>query len=356
MARAQMRLAVVAAGLDILGGQGVQARALVDELRREGYRVDFLPINPRFPRRLAWLRGVPCARTALNQSLYLPSLRRLRDADVVHVFSASYWSFLLGPAPALLAARALGKRVVLNYHSGEADDHLARWGALVHPFLRQADEIVVPSEYLSRVFAQHGHRARVIRNVVDPSHFRYRERRGLAPRLLSSRNLEPHYRVENTIRAFGVLRSRHPGATLTIAGYGSQEARLRRVAETIGGGTRFVGRVEPAAMPRLYDEADIFLNSSVVDNQPVSILEAFAAGLPVVSTATGDLAAMVRHRETGLVVNAEDPEAMAEAVATLLDDPAGALALAGRARAEAESYTWPKVRDLWAEAYGGRAA
>ena len=347
---------MVAASLDIVGGQGVQARSLVDALERDGYDVTFVAIDRRFPRWLRWARRIRGLRTVINQLLYVPSLVALSWVDVVHVFSASYWSFLLAPVPAMIAARLFGARVVLHYHSGEADDHLARWGALVHPFLRQADEIVVPSEYLRKVFAHHGHRARVIRNVVDPSHFRYRERRRLAPRLLSSRNLEPHYRVENTIRAFGLVRARHPGATLTIAGYGSQEARLRRVAEDIGGGTRFVGRVEPGAMPRLYDEADIFLNSSVVDNQPVSILEAFAAGLPVVSTATGDLAAMVRHRETGLVVNAEDPAGMADAVATLLDDPASALALAGRARAEAESYTWPRVRELWAEAYGGLAA
>jgi len=81
-------------------------------------------------------------------------------------------------------------------------------------------------------------------------------------------------------------------ATLTLAGSGSEEQRLRRMAASIeAGGIRFVGRVDPTAMPGLYDEADVFVNSSVVDNQPLSVLEAFAAGLPVVSTATGAIAA-----------------------------------------------------------------
>jgi glycosyltransferase involved in cell wall biosynthesis len=66
-----------------------------------------------------------------------------------------------------------------------------------------------------------------------------------------------------------------------------------------GEGVRFVGKVDPAAMPEMLDQADIFVNASVVDNQPVSLLEAFASGLPVVSTPTGDIAAMVRHEETG---------------------------------------------------------
>src|SRR4029079_15076317 len=109
-------------------------------------------INPRFPRGLHWMRRVPYARNALTQALYRASLRRLAKADVVHVFAASYWSFLLGPAPAVRAARRLGKRVVLNYHSGEADDHLARWGRLVHPCLRSVDALIVPSAYLRDVF------------------------------------------------------------------------------------------------------------------------------------------------------------------------------------------------------------
>ena len=140
------------------------AFSLLERLRAEGYAVDFLPINPVFPAGLRRLRRLPYLRTVVNQVLYLPSLWDLRRADVVHVFSASYWSFLLAPVPAMLAARRFGKRVVLNYHSGEAEDHLARWGNLVHPWLRLADEIVVPSVYLQEVFARFGHRARVIRD------------------------------------------------------------------------------------------------------------------------------------------------------------------------------------------------
>ena len=351
------KIAFVAASLEILGGQGVQACALATELRKDGFDVTLVPINPPFPRGLGWLRRGPYARTLLNQALFLPSLIRLRRADVVHVFSASYWSFLLGPLPAVVAARLLGKRVVLHYHSGEAEDHLGRWGFLVHPWLRLAHEIVVPSEYLRAIFARHGHRARVVPNVVDTSSFRYRERRPLRPRLLSTRNLEAYYQVDSTLRAFALLRSRHPGATLTVAGSGSEEARLRRLAGELGAeGVRFVGRVEPEAIPDLCDEADIFVNSSIVDNQPVSVLEAFAAGLPVVSTGTGDIASMVRDGETGLIVPPRDPLAMAAAIESLLLEPERAVLMARRARDEVAGYTWLQVGREWPAIYAGTAA
>src|SRR5262245_3876244 len=131
---ANPRIAMIAASLDILGGQGVQAKSLLEHLRNEGYEIIFLPINPRFPKGLQWLRRFPYVRTVLNQMLYIPSLLKLRSADVVHIFSASYWSFLLGPMPAILAARFFGKKGLLNYHSGYAEDHLSKWGGRVHPW------------------------------------------------------------------------------------------------------------------------------------------------------------------------------------------------------------------------------
>lgn len=351
------RIGIVAASLDIVGGQAVQARLLRERLESDGWKVDFVAVNPPFPARLAWVRGVPYARTVINQGLYLPSLLRLRGSDVVHIFCASYWSFLLAAAPALVAARAMRKRAILNYHSGEAPDHLARWGLLVHPWLRLADEIVVPSEFLAEVFGRHGHHARVVHNVVDLDRFGYRERTTLRPLLLSNRNLETHYRVDNTLRAFALLKDRHADAELTVAGEGSQAGPLRALAETLSvEGIHFAGSVAPNAMPRLYDQADVLVNSSVIDNQPLSILEAFACGVPVVSTPTGGIASMVRDGETGTLVAPDDPAAMAKAVEGLLSHPERTRHMARRARDELRQYTWAHAREQWASVYRGAAA
>jgi L-malate glycosyltransferase len=348
----RIRIAVVAGSLDIVGGQEVQARLLCERLRREGCRVDFIAINPAFPRGLKWLKRARYLRTIANEALYVPSLYRLQHVDVVHVFSASYWSFLLAPVPAILAAKKFGKRVILNYHSGEAADHLERWGSFVHPWLKLVDELVVPSEYLRKVFAHHGYQARVIPNVVDLSHFHFRERTPLRPRLVSTRNLEPIYRVDNTIRAFALLKPRYPDMTLTIAGSGSEAERLRRLAAPFTDESiRFLGRVEPSRISAVYDEADIFVNSSIVDNQPLSVLEAAATGTPIVSTATGGITDMVRNGETGCIISPDDPQAMADAVEHLLKDPEWAATMAREARKELEKHVWRNVRSQWLAVY-----
>jgi glycosyltransferase involved in cell wall biosynthesis len=86
------------------------------------------------------------------------------------------------------------------------------------------------------------------------------------------------------------------------------------------------------------------------------VLEAFAAGLPVVSTKAGDLATLVRNGETGSIVPHDNPEAMAEAVANLLENPDHAQLMARRARQEVEIFSWPRVRADWAAAYGDHRA
>lgn len=348
------RVALVAASMDIIGGQSVQADTLIQEMRRDGVDAVLIPINPRFPKPLQKLRQVRYARTILNQVMYLSRLIAIRKVDVVHVFSASYWSFLLAPMPAIVAAKLLRKRVILNYHSGEAGDHLANWGNRVHPWLKLVDSIVVPSRYLQEVFAKYGYHAVVIPNILDLSRFAFRERRELKLNFISNRNFEIHYQVDNTLRAFALIRRRHPSAKLVVAGVGPLEAELKQLAVDLGlEDVPFVGRVEPEVMQDLLSQHDFFLNSSVIDNQPISVLEAFACGLAVISTPTGDLANMVRDGETGVVIEPFKPEQMADAVDRLIQAGEVGVAMRRRALEETNAYRWPNVRAAWARAYSG---
>jgi glycosyltransferase involved in cell wall biosynthesis len=132
--------------------------------------------------------------------------------------------------------------------------------------------------------------------------------------VLSTRNLEAYYRIDLVIEAFARFRAIEPSATLTVAGYGSEEPRLRRLAACLGGNAiQFVAESIQDAMPRLLDDHDIFVNASTLDNQPVSILEACAAGIPIVSSSAGDIPAMVRDGETALLAPTAMPSRSATA-------------------------------------------
>lgn len=349
-----IRVAVVVASIDILGGQAIQALRLMEGLRAEpGIEAELLPINPRLPKPLRWLQRIKYVRTLVTSIAYIASLLiRLPRFDVVHVFSASYFSFVLAPTPAVLISKLYGKPVLLNYHSGEAEDHLRRWPRTALPILRLADRVVVPSDYLVRVFYGFGVKAESVFNTVDSSRFRFHARRPLKPVLLSNRNLEPHYNVACTLQAFATIQTQIAEARLIVAGDGSERRSLRELAHELQlNNVDFTGAVAPERMPALYDSADIFVNASNIDNQPLSIIEAFASGLPVVTTGAGGIRDMVSDAVTGLMVSCDDHAALADRVLSLLSDDELASRLASRAREECNNYSWAAVRKQWLTIY-----
>ena len=352
-AAARLRVLVVAPSLDILGGQAVQATRLMTRLEQEpSLEIGFLPINPRLPGALRKLQQIKYVRTVVTSVWYVTTLLvRVPRYDVVHIFSASYFSFVLAPTPAMLIAKLFGRKIVLNYHSGEAEDHLARWHSAIS-VLRLADEIAVPSEYLVRIFARFGLRARAICNTIETRRFQFRDRLPLRPIFLSNRNLESHYGVDCVLRAFAIIQKHLPDATLTVAGDGSQRRSLEDLARELQlQNVVFKGQVDQDQVFALYDSVDIYLNGSSIDNQPLSILEAFACGLPVVTTNAGGIPDIVDHNRTGLMVQCGDYQAMAEEAICLLGHSEVSGFIANQAREECRKYSWDAVRESWMELY-----
>jgi glycosyltransferase involved in cell wall biosynthesis len=349
-----LRVAVVAPSLAILGGQSVQAERLLQAWFNDpDVEAWLVPVNPEPPGSLLCdLAQRKYIRTLITQGSYWPLLwRQLRRADVVHVFSASYTSYLLATLPAMLVARRLGVPVLVNYHSGEAPDHLRR-SRLARHTLAGTDGLAVPSRFLAEVFEQFGLEADVIPNIIDTRAFAFRRRPSLSPRFLSTRNLQPMYNVGCTLRAFRHIQDAIPDATLTVAGFGSELPRLQALAGSLAlRGVTFTGPTLPADMPRLYAEADIYLQSPRIDNMPLSVLEAFASGTAVVSTRVGGVPAILEDGVHGLLVPPDHDRALADAAIQLLRDPELAAHLTHRARASVEAYTWPRVRPLWLSAY-----
>lgn len=353
MPNTRLNVAIVAPSTGILGGQAVQAARLLRSWRDDpDVHAWLVPINPVPPRPFRWTTRIKYIRTAATQLFYWPSLlRELRKADVVHVFSASYFSFLLAPLPAVLVARLLGKPVVMNYRSGEAPDHLKR-SAVARAALRKVDQNAVPSRFLHEVFAGFGIGSEIIPNIVDVERFRFRRRDGLHPRILSTRNFEALYNLPCTLRAFRVVQDRYPEATLTLVGAGSQEAAIRRLAAELRlDHVTFAGRVAPDDIWRYYAEADIYLQTPEIDNMPTSVLEAFASGCPVVSTRAGGVPAIVTDGLHGLLVPCGDHRAAGDAMLRLLDDATLARGVAEAAFATCTRYQWGAVRGQWLDLY-----
>lgn len=350
----RLRVAIVAASMRIVGGQAIQAQQLLAAWHKDGEISAWLvPINPVAPWPLSALQRLKYVRTLITQVCYWPLLfRELRRADIVHVFSASYLSFLLAPLPAILIARALRRPVILNYHSGEAPDHLQRSALARHVMRKWVDLNVVPSGFLRDVLGRFGIHARVVPNIIDVRQFAYRVRTPLQPRLLCTRNFEPMYNVACVIRAFARVQERYRHATLTLVGSGSQEADLRELVRRLGlRNVTFAGVVPHGDINEWYADADVYVQTPFIDNMPLSVLEAFASGVPVVSTDVGGVPNILVDGVHGLLVHADDDEAVAAQVCALIESPPYAQRLAANAHRSCAAYEWPIAREGWLSAY-----
>ncbi len=102
-----------------------------------------------------------------------------------------------------------GAKTLINYHSGEARDHLRRFRSAKF-VLSRVDRIVVPSGFLVDVFREFGLPASAVPNIVDLSQFRYRERTPLRPHLVCTRGFSKYYSVDVVVRAFAEVKKEYP--------------------------------------------------------------------------------------------------------------------------------------------------
>jgi glycosyltransferase involved in cell wall biosynthesis len=162
------------------------------------------------------------------------------------------------------------------------------------------------------------------------------------------RNLERVYDVETALRALAVLVETMPEVRMAVAGSGPEENPLRLLASTLGVERRveFTGRLGTEQMADRYRSASVVLNPSLVDNAPVSLLEALASGVPVVTTDVGGIPFVVENGRTALLVPPGDPASMAAAVRRVLSEPGLARTLRSEGLADVTRHSWSHVREL----------
>jgi glycosyltransferase involved in cell wall biosynthesis len=334
------------------GGMANQTRQLARLLSESGVEVQLVRNNA--PYRPAWIARMRGLRAGFRFVPYLARLwRALRGANLAHVMANSGWAWYLFAAPAIWLARLRGVPVLVNYRGGNAEAFLQRHVRWVRPTLRLARVVAVPSGFLQAVFARYGVAAEIVPNVVDLTRFAPGPERPPGHRIVITRNLEDIYDIPTALRALTKVRARYPAARLIVAGSGPALSSLLELAQALGvaEAVRFTGRLDNERVAELYREADLVLNPSTVDNMPISLLEAMASGVPIVSTNVGGVPYLVEHERTALLVPPRDPDAMAAAIGRVFGDSALRANLVSAALDVAHAYTWERIRPRLFEKY-----
>lgn len=328
------------------GGMANQTKKLAEFLRSEKITVDIIRTNPDY--KPAFVTKLPVIRALFRLLTYIITLiKRLKHTDVIHIMANSGWSWHLFTAPAIVIGRMYNKPVIVNYRGGYASEFFSKSWSWVHLTLKNVQAIVVPSIFLQEVFQQYHKSAIVIPNVLDKTLF-YQDKAikiNDKPHFIVTRNLEAIYDVATTIRAFALIVKAFPNATLSIAGTGPEKQALTALITRLqlNESIHFTGRLAPKEMAKLYQQADVMLNASTVDNTPNSIIEALACGTPVVSTNAGGIPKLVTHQYDALLVNIADHQKMAALAIDIIKEMPLQQSLISNGLNTIEKFYWSNV-------------
>jgi len=301
------RVMLFLSGFKHNGNKSTPLDILYDRLKEDNRAVDILETN---------------RQGGLGYGQFIRKLlRTIPRYDIIHLYITSFESYLNRVLPVIILSKFFGRKVVISYVSADSERYLDKWAKIFKPILAQADKILVPSRYTAEIFNRYGYRVETQARPVDVRRFEFNLRSCLQPKILVNRSLELKNNISGALRAFRLVKQKYPRAEMIITGEGSLENELKALvaAERISGVT-FTGRVEPKDMYRYYNEADLFLNPSTADDFPVSILEAMASGLPVITTDAGGIGEMVTDRVNALVTLINDHVAVADRIIELVEN------------------------------------
>jgi glycosyltransferase involved in cell wall biosynthesis len=248
--------------------------------------------------------------------------------------------------------RRAKKPYILTLHGGNLPQFARHWTQRVSWLLESATVVTVPSAYLLASMKSYCQTLVMLPNPIDISHYGFRLRESVKPRLMWLRALHHVYNPSLAVEVLARVRTKFPDSHLTMVGPdkgdGSLQAAVLRAKElAVETAFQVRGGIYKADVPNVLAEGDIFLNTTNVDNTPISVIEAMASGLCIVSTNVGGLPFLLTHEQDALLVPPNDAEAMTKAVERLLIEPYLAQRLSKQARWKAEQFDWTFILPRW---------
>lgn len=267
----------------------------------------------------------------------------------VDVFSGSafFWAQLL-----CFELGLLRKPFVLTLHGGNLPNYARRFPSRVRRLLKRAYAITAPSNYLVQEMRPYREDIRLIPNPLDLHKYPFLLRDHPRPRLVWLRAFSAIYNPLMAGRVVSSLSDEFPDLHLDMIGPdkgdGSWDAFQKLLRDLrIEDHVTLAGKIPKQEVPARLNQGDIFVNTTDVDNTPVSVMEAMACGLCVVTTNVGGLSYLLQHERDALLVPPNDPLAMAHAVRRLLNEEGLAARLSANARQKAEQFDWSAVLPQW---------
>lgn len=279
----------------------------------------------------------------------LGAIRRNRKAIVlIAVYSTSAFYFAWACAR---LCRLLKVQYIPCLHGGNLPQRIEKNTGLCAQIFAHSYTNVVVSGYLLAVVTKHGWPSLLIPNSIKLETYPFKLRSDIKPNILWVRSFHSIYNPTLAIRVLHTLSSAYSDITLTMVGPdkdGSLE-ECKKLATELGVKNKitYTGRLSVKEWVALSVKHDVFINTTNFDNLPVSVIEAMALGMPVVSTNVGGLPYLVNNNTDGILVKPNDEAAFVQSIEKLLREPLFTRKLSENARNTAEQFDEKRVLQLW---------
>ncbi len=269
------------------------------------------------------------------------------DLVLIDTYSTLNFYYALGVA---MMCSILQLPYVCILHGGNLESRLQHSKFLSEIIFKNAKELVAPSHFLKSVFEEYGYpEVHYIPNTINIENYPFKHRKQLTPKLLWVRSFSQIYNPKMAVDVTLALIKLKEKPALCMVGpeKDGSKAATEAYAKQNQLNVNFTGKLSKREWAQLATEYDVFINTTNVDNMPVSVIEAMALGLPVVSTNVGGIPFLLSDKEDAFLVEPEDSVAMAQAIKELLESPEAVERITENARLKAASFDWEIVKNKW---------
>ena len=274
--------------------------------------------------------------------------------DVVLIDTYSTQNFQYAVAVATIC-RVFKIPYIPILHGGNLPKRLKKSPKQSKKLFANAKTNIAPSNYLLEAFKKEGYtNLTFIPNTIEIKNYHFKLRNNIKPKLLWVRSFAELYNPLLAIEIVEALVKKNINVELCMVGPekdGSLE-KCKQLAKQNSLPITFTGLLKKEAWIELSKDYDIFINTTNFDNMPISVIEAMALGLPVISTNVGGLPYLIEHNKTGILIPPNNVDVFVEAITQFLSNPDKTASLSNNARTAVEQFDWEVVKSKWDEMLG----
>jgi glycosyltransferase involved in cell wall biosynthesis len=269
------------------------------------------------------------------------------DYILIDTYSTTaFWYAFIGSQ----ISRVLKIKYISILHGGDLPNRLQKNPKLCKLIFKNAYINIAPSNYLKHHFNLNGFQnVEVIPNSIQLENYVFKKRENLKPNLLWVRSFAKIYNPKMAVDVLVQLQNKYPEATLTMVGPekdGSLE-ETKNYANRVGAKVTFTGKLSLQEWTNLAQNEDIFINTTHFDNTPVSVIEAMALGLPVVTTNVGGIPFLLNNEENAILVNDNQVNEMVNGIEKLLNNFEFSTKIQNNALFFIQNFNWKSVSLKW---------